>query len=1726
MKFSDPLGKAIIEFGDSYKAPQEKIGKGPASESSVKKKGRTVVITTEDMQKRKNDVKARTTLLLALPDEHQLRFSKLQAIVSNLEFIDVEIKQDDLNHQFLTSLAPEWLIGKGKVHTTSTQVSTASINVVAASINHDTVCAYIASQSNGSQIKYEDINQINEDDIEEMVIKWHMALLSMRAERFWKKTSKKITIQGSDVVGFDKSKVECLNCHKIGHFARECRAPRSQDRENHALVADDEAPTEFALMAKSSSSSENEVYDDSYCSKSCRKNTENLNTKISKLNKELSDCENNLYHYKIGLSQVEARLVEFKTQEIKFCEKIRALERDVEVRNNKIKYLMKSKDLDILLGSQRTDKNNVGLGYSAVPPPTQVYSPPNKDMSWTGLLEFVDDTITDYSSPTPSIDTSSTDSPGVIKTNKTETARKSPVKYAKMYRNSSKSPKVRGNQHCGVWVEKGKTWPKNNFAHKNMTPRAVLLKTGRTSIAVNRTNMNVAQPKMTYVAKIAHSNVRSPFHGKSAVRTQSRVPRVSTVNKKFPTVDSKFSTAKSTFTIDLGNKGKNNIDDKGYWDSGCSRYMTDDISYLSDYEPYDGGYVSFGQGGGKITGKGLLYKINMYSIDLNNVVPHKNLTCLVAKASVNESMLWHRRPGHLNFKTMNKLVRNNPVKDLFGPTYVSSLNHKWYCLVVTEDFSRCDNGGEFKIKEMHELCTKKGIKREFGNAMTPQQNGVAERRIRTLIEAARTMLADAKLPVTFWAEAINTDHLGKFDAKGDEVVVAGSSTNISGTKDVASQAMKKDVDAQDACNADVPESSGISNPTASSKIPPAEQMESLTVESKFPTVSLPVPTVFLDISPKTSNDSRLISKGVFSQEETPSWDNALTLSNRFEYTIGVEANLSNMESSIPASHTPTFRIHKDHPKSQIIGPLDTPVQTRHKSKKIEEHSFIAIIHQKTTLDLLQFCLFSCFLSQEEPKKIFDAPKDPIYQMDSFLYGTIDEEVYVMQPLGFQDLEFPDRVYKLEKAMYGLHQAPRAWYGNLSKYLLDNGFQRGTIDQILFIRKHKGEFLLVQVSANTPMDNENPWGKDGPGKDVELHLYRSMIRSLMYLNASRPDIMFAVCACTRHQVTPKECHLHVVKRIFRYLKGHPKLGLWYPKESPFDLVAYLDNDYGGATQDRKLTTEGCQFLRRRLILWQCKKQTIMATSTTKAEYVAAASGYRQVLWIQNQMLDYGLAFCDYHNMIAILEKTEHNIDFHQIVDFLKASHIRIETMNEETKILTTVDGKPMTIFESLLRRHLKLTDEEGISSLLDTELFEKLSLMGYNMLQNQRFTFQKGQFSHQWKFLIHTIMQCLSSKSTGFNEFSSNIATVVSKALSPVEDEPTSLLRDDSQGEAFPTVFSLDAGQDRENINKTSALPHESSPRVTSLDADEGTQDLEISGLKASVKFLEDKDNGSEEPSQDNGGSIEIREEARVERSTELGSNDTKEMVNVLSFMEAANILTSVVAVVSVSPVAATTIVGVTTVSGLFPTVSAMFTTASVSKPLSKKEQRVFYMSVLRSHAGWKTKHFRVMTLEEIKEKFIPVWKQLEDFVPMSSKEEGERIKRKELKLDQRSAKKMKTSEDASEEDLKGMMQLREYWKIIRLGGHTAVYQFFMTTKDKDKELWVELKRLFEPDIKDQLWTHNQAFMHDPLEWKLYDTCGVHHVFTKDQEIFMLVEKDYPLRKGLATVMICNKLQVE
>nr|GEV13349.1 hypothetical protein [Tanacetum cinerariifolium] len=574
-----------------------------------------------------------------------------------------------------------------------------------------------------------------------------------------------------------------------------------------------------------------------------------------------------------------------------------------------------------------------------------------------------------------------------------------------------------------------------------------------------------------------------------------------------------------------------------------------------------------------------------------------------------------------------------------------------------------------------------------------------------------------------------------------------------------------------------------------------------------------------------------------------------------------------------------------------------------------------------------------------------------------------------------------------------------------------------------------------------------------------------------------------------------------------------------------------------------------------------------------------------------------SFCDYHNMIAILEKYEHKTDFHQIEDFVEASHLRIETIDEGTKILATVNGKSRTISETSIRRNLKLKDEAGISSLPDAKLFENLTLMGYNILPNQKFSFQKGTLTEPHHtpspeaqqtsptatsspslppVTTTTIPTVIPTDTPQLRQYTRRARIAQSSALLTAADEPASLIGDDSQ-----------------------VIQHQGVLPLLLMRAD-----LEIATLKARIKNLEDRDGGDDDPSREDatikGRRLETGEEARIERITEKGSDDTEEMVNVLTFLDAASVLSSgvqvsvplavEVATVSVPPAT----ISVPTGSDMVPTASPIFTTTTVAtpysrrkgkkkmveletpkkkklqeqmdvqmarqleeemerdaqimneqitrdaeiarihaeeelqimidgldrnnetvskylqeyhqfatdlsieerielindlvkyqdnyekvlkyqsqqrKPLSKKQQREFYMSVLKSHSCWKSNHFKEMTLEEIREKFDPVWKLIQDFVPMGSKEKGEKFKRKGLRLEQDSAKKVKSSEEVSEEDLKAMMQLvsveevyveaLQLWALVK-----ETLNIRQATSDKEKELWVELKRLYEPDVED------------------------------------------------------------
>ncbi|GJU52695.1 putative ribonuclease H-like domain-containing protein [Tanacetum coccineum] len=700
-------------------------------------------------------------------------------------------------------------------------------------------------------------------------------------------------------------------------------------------------------------------------------------------------------------------------------------------------------------------------------------------------------------------------------------------------------------------------------------------------------------------------------------------------------------------------------------------------------------------------------KNNMYSVDMKNIVPKDCLTCLVAKATLDESMLWHRRLGHINFKTLNK-VKDNLVR---------------------------------------------GIKREYSVAKTPQQNGVAKMRNRTLIEEARTTLADSKLPTTFWAEAVNTAfayHLGKFDGKSDDgffvgysltikafrvynirtrkveenlhirflkdkpivlgdgpkwlfdidsltksmnyvSVIAGTnsndfadnssyfdspSTNVSHDEPEPScDAEKKDDEgvskASGVDDQEIPESSTPNINTAGPSIN--------TASANLRTGSLHINTVSPTVLTTRSNCPQSISDIISLRGQCYSLNPNADL-----FGDETEMDMSNLNASYHVPTTPNTRIHKDHSLDHVIEP-------KRVTKTLSDSAWVEAMQE----ELLQFKLQKVWVLVDLPKgkraidynevfapvarieaiRLFLAYASfmgfMVYKIDvkrAFLYGQIKEEVYVCQPLGFEDPDYPDKVYKVVKALYGLHQSPRACNETSPSTYWTNGFRERKIDQnrvyqegkrgyfpsniyvddIIFLLSMKdlclefeklmhdkfqmssiGErtfFLGLQVkqkehgifisgdkyvtdilnkfgfqdvrTARTPMDTEKPLLKDSDGDDVDVHLYR-------------------------FQVTPKVAYSHAVKRIFRYLKGKPKLGLWYPRDSPFDLVAYSNSNYAGASLDRKSTAGCCQCPKMQIDIRSARSKPRFAhPSSIEAEYVAAASCCGQVLWIQNQMLDYG------------------------------------------------------------------------------------------------------------------------------------------------------------------------------------------------------------------------------------------------------------------------------------------------------------------------------------------------------------------------------------------------------------------------------------------------------------------------------------------------------------------------
>ncbi|GJR36345.1 putative ribonuclease H-like domain-containing protein [Tanacetum coccineum] len=1248
----------VIENGNSWvSVPQT------AQENGTSVTKMSVPVTAEEKTNKKNDVKARSLLLMALPNEHQLTFSqytdaktiassaesldsifnRLQKIVSRLAILGVVIAQEDLNSNFLNSLPPEWnthvvvWMNKAEIETMSIDDLYNNFKIIEQSVKKSVGASSgaqnLAFMTAPSTSSTNDVNtaipayevstaspnvniaspQVSNTSFSDNVVYTFMIknpnALSTKYEgkEVLSETGKKIFINANDTAGYDKSKQG--NNEDISSMAMLAIDGVGFDWSD---MAEEQVQTNMALMAFSDS----EVYNDKTCSKTCLKNSETLKKQCDDLIVKLNQTEFIVATYKRGLATVEEQLITYRKNEVLFSEEVAVLKREVACKDYEINVLksefekVKQEKEGIEFKIEKFNKASKDLDKL----------PKKLDLSYSGLDEFKEPEFKAY---------------------------------------GSEVSKQESNVVCDKKSDDSKENSDDSLAQAVNTARPQAV--------------NTARPK--------------------AVKTDR--PNSAVVN---------------AVRVNQANAGKLQQDDTGFVDSGCSRHMTENIAYLLDFKEFDEGYVTFGGGahGGRIFGKEtlksdsldfedvcfvndlkfnlfsvsqmcdkknyvlftdteclvlspnfklpdenqILLKIprkdNMYNFDMKNVVPKESLTCLVAKATLDESMLWHRRLGHINFKNINKLVKDNLVRglptkclennqtyvaclkgkqhrasckskvlnpitkplfmlhmDLFGPTFDETreilknfIKERENLVDKKVKIIRSDNGTEFKNKVMDDFCREKCIKREYSIAKTPQQNGVAERRNRTLIEAARTMLADSKLPTTFWAEAVSTACYAynrvlvvKPYNKTPYELFRDASYFDSPSKDVDIGEPKSTADDQkqvkdglDIENDEKDKSDDDSNPKEVNAAGQHVNTASLDVNTGSFKLNVVSPSVNTASSYDQDSPKDMFTMGA---SHTLEATHVEFFSNEDE----LEVDLGNIINSYTIPTTPNTRIHKDHPIKNVIGDVKSYVQTRRMTKPTSEQG----------------------LNPQALLKLY-----------FILGGSNAGRTSAIQTL--TDPDHPNKVYKVVKALYRLYQAPKAWYETLANYLLGNGFKRGKIDQILFIKKQKGDIFLVHVyvddiifgstnkelctgfekhmkdnqdkfvaeilkkfnytdvkSASTPVDLEKPLVKDGDADDVDVHLYRSMIGSLMYLTTSSPDIMFVVCACARFQVTLKTSHLLAVNRIFRYLKGKPTLGLWYSRDSPFELVAYTDSDYA-----------------------RCKKQTVIATSTTEAEYVAAAN----------------------------------------------------------------------------------------------------------------------------------------------------------------------------------------------------------------------------------------------------------------------------------------------------------------------------------------------------------------------------------------------------------------------------------------------------------------------------------------------------------------------------------------
>nr|GEU75277.1 putative ribonuclease H-like domain-containing protein [Tanacetum cinerariifolium] len=1151
------------------------------------------------------------------------------------------------------------------------------------SLSDAVIYSFFASQSNSPQLENEDLKQIDADYLKEIDLKWQMAMLIMRARRFLQKTRRNLGANGTAAIGFDMSKVKCYNCHRRGYFARECRSSRdNRNKEAPRRTVLVEVSTLNALVSQCDAvRSDNEV---AHCSKVCSKAYATLQSHYDKLTVDFKKSQIDVLSYKTGLESVEARLVVYQQNENVFEEDIKILKLNVMLRDNAIVELRKkfekakkeiddlkltlekfqtfSKNLSKLLESQIRDKTGLGYdiqlfdrkvfnydelnssklddsvstslvhdryksgdGYHVVPPLyTGTFMPPKSDLVFNDAPK-VSETVTNVVSVESSLHKPSKDMSKPLRPNApiiedwtSNSEDKSKIESVPKQKEPSfvpttehvKTPRASVKTDCDyyekemvqkpLWIHAMRVNHQNSarmthpHSNRNVVPTAVLTRSRLVSL-------NAARPVSTAVPQTTMKSPRPVKHVVNKIQVSHGLGLQKTLSLLF----------------DVQGNLQQALKDKGVIDSGCSRHMTENISYLLDFKEFNGGYVAFegNPKGGKILGKGKIktgkldfddvyfvkelkfnlfsvlqmcdkknnvlftdiecvvlssdYKLpdenyvllrvprenNMYNVDLKNVVPSRDLTYLFAKATLDESNLWHKRLGHINFKTMNKFVKCNLVRglpsnifknnhtcvackkgkqhrvsckskpissvsyllqrlhmDLFGPTFVKSLNKKSYCIVVTDDYSRfswvfflatkdetstilktfitdienqinhkvkiirCDNGTEFKNHNLNQLCGMKWIKREFSVARTLQQNGVAERKNRTLIEAARTMLADLK------CKTKKHDEKAKREAKKKSHV--GSPT---GVRDLRDEFKEFSVNSTNRVNA-------ASAPVNATKPNPTNNINSFNTASPSDTV----------VSPnfRIARKSSFVDPSNYPDDLDMPVLEDIVYSN-YEEDVGVEDDLSNLEITI--SVTP---------------------QTRSLARMVKEQGGPNQINNE---DFHTF-MFACFLSQEEPKRLHQALRDPSW------IKAIQKEL----------LQF-----KMQK-VWVLVDLPKGKRAIGSKWVF-----RNKKDERGIVIRNKARLVVLRHTQEEGIDYDE-----------------------VFALVARIEAIY---------------HDKYVAKILR------KFGFTNVKSAstPIETKKPLLKDPDGEDMD-----------------------TVVATSSTEAKYVAAASCCAQVLWIQNQLLDYG------------------------------------------------------------------------------------------------------------------------------------------------------------------------------------------------------------------------------------------------------------------------------------------------------------------------------------------------------------------------------------------------------------------------------------------------------------------------------------------------------------------------